>query len=290
VSGTALELRDRAGVLAGRLSPLLADARRLAATVLLGEHGRRQAGPGSEFWQYRTAMPGDQAQRIDWRRSGRSDTHYIREREWQAAQTVSFWIDPGKNMSFTSNPKSLVSKHDRAALLGLALAVVLEESGERIGLAGRPAGIGAQQVMRIAEALIEPASDDYAAPQLDRAPARSMAVLISDFFAPIEPLIHQVGQAADRGVRGTLVQINDPAEENFPFKGRTLFQSVGGGMLYEVQKALTLKVDYKRRLAERRDALSTLAKSTGWQFLTHHTDQPAQAALLWLYGAIGRQS
>ncbi|MEO8530081.1 MAG: DUF58 domain-containing protein [Deltaproteobacteria bacterium] len=290
MSVTALDLRDRAGALAGRLPPLMADARRLAATVLLGDHGRRQAGPGSEFWQYRIAMPGDQAQRIDWRRSGRSDTHYIREREWQAAQTVTFWIDPGQNMAFTSDPKKRVTKHDRATILGLALAVLLEEGGERIGLAGRPAGIGAQQVMRMAEDLSAPAQDDYTVPQLDRVPARSMAVLISDFFAPIEPLIAQVGQAADRGVRGALVQINDPAEESFPFKGRTLFQSVGGGMLYEVQKALTLKADYKQRLAERRDALAKLAKSTGWQLLTHHTDQTAQAALLWLYGAIGKQA
>jgi uncharacterized protein (DUF58 family) len=290
VSTTALELRDQAGALAGRLPPLMADARRLAATVMLGAHGRRQAGTGTEFWQFRPAMPGDEARRIDWRRSGRSDGHFIREREWQAAQTVSFWVDPGANMRFTSQPKSLPTKHDRAALLALALAVLLEEAGERIGLTGSPAGIGPQQVLRMAGTLADPKGADYGAPVLDALPSRSMAVLVSDFFAPLEAVTAAVAGAADRGIRGALLQVNDPAEESFPFSGRTIFQSMGGALNYEVQKAATLKSDYRQKLTERRAALQDLARKTGWQVLVHHTDSPAQVALLWLYGAIGRQA
>ena len=44
-------LRDRAEGLTGHLPPLLASAEHLAATVLLGEHGRRRSGMGDEFWQ-----------------------------------------------------------------------------------------------------------------------------------------------------------------------------------------------------------------------------------------------
>ena len=80
--------------------------------MLLGEHGRRRPGLGEEFWQYRPAMASDEARLIDWRRSARSDTHFIREKEWQAAQTVSVWVDGARSMDFASGGGH--SKADRA--------------------------------------------------------------------------------------------------------------------------------------------------------------------------------
>ena len=65
----------------------------LAATVAMGFHGRRRAGNGENFWQYRQAVPGDPRSAVDWRRSGKSDQQFIREMEWEAAQTVSIWVD-----------------------------------------------------------------------------------------------------------------------------------------------------------------------------------------------------
>jgi hypothetical protein len=100
----ATALRDRAETLAGPLPALLAEAEQLAATVMLGEHGRRRAGTGDEFWQYRPAHASDPARLIDWRRSGRSDAHFVREREWQAAQSVSFWVDNARAMAFSGDP------------------------------------------------------------------------------------------------------------------------------------------------------------------------------------------
>lgn len=70
-SDLALLARARAEEEASRLPPLLARAEQLAGTVLLGEHGRKRAGLGDDFWQYRPMMPGDTYRSIDWRRSGR---------------------------------------------------------------------------------------------------------------------------------------------------------------------------------------------------------------------------
>src|SRR5262245_36392058 len=66
---------------------LVLEARRVAASVFHGLHGRRRAGPGENFWQYRRFMSGEPASRVDWRRSGRDDHLYVREREWEAAHT-----------------------------------------------------------------------------------------------------------------------------------------------------------------------------------------------------------
>ncbi len=282
-------LRPAAEGLAAHLPPLLAEARHLAAALQLGAHGRRRAGLGDEFWQYRPATAGDEARRIDWRRSARSDQHYLREHEWQAAQTVMLWVDPSPSLRFASRP-GLPEKAGRAGLLALATAILLERGGERIGLAGLlPPQGGQVQLGRIATALDGPVANaaPISAATAAAFAAGARAVFLSDFFGPALALSEAVHAAADRGVRGALLQVLDPAEEDFPFAGRTLFESMTGADRHETKEAGGLRARYLDRLAERRDQLQALARQTGWAFLTHRTDAAALPALLWLYTVIG---
>ncbi|HMO07369.1 MAG TPA: DUF58 domain-containing protein [Paracoccaceae bacterium] len=281
-------LRARAEALGASLPPLLAEAEHLAATVILGEHGRRRAGMGDEFWQYRPAAPGDSARMIDWRRSARSDGHFLREREWQASQTVMLWVDPARSMTF-SGDKARAPKSDRARLLALALAVLLLRGGERVGLAGvdAPPRGGRSQLLRLALAL-EDASDDYGTPDVTGLPSHGRAVLVSDFMGDPAGVEEALSRAADRGVKGALVQVLDPAEEEFPFDGRTIFESMGGSLRHETLRAGDLRARYLDRLAERRDRLSSLARAAGWHWHCHHSGEPALPALLWLYRALER--
>ena len=284
-------LRSRAEDLAAALPPLMAEAEHLAATVLLGAHGRRRSGMGDEFWQYRPAMPGDEARAIDWRRSARSDAHFVREKEWQAAQSVLLWVDDALSMDFSSD-KNLPAKADRAKLLSLAVAILLIRGGERVALAalGTPPRSGELQLLRIAQALTGTADrPDYGAPQVRGMLAHSRALFVSDFMGDIAPVTAQLTKAADRGVKGVVLQVLDPQEEAFPFDGRTIFESMGRSVSHETLKAGDLRDRYLQRLAERKDALQTLARRTGWQYHCHHTSVPAQSALLWTYSALERR-
>ncbi len=284
------ELRPRAEGLAQALPPLLVQAEHLASTVMLGAHGRRRAGMGDEFWQYRPLAEGDEAHQIDWRRSGRSDQHYIRQKEWQAAQSVMLWVDGSRSMDF-SGDATRPPKSDRARLLALALAVLMVRAGERVGLSnlGTPPRAGQFELLRLTEALSGDLSDeDYGTPEIGGLPAHARAVFLSDFLGEIAPVERALFEAADRGVRGALVQILDPLEQAFPFDGRTIFESMGGTVEYETLKAGDLRARYLERLAERRDRLEQLARLTGWLYLGHHTAESAQAALLWLYAALER--
>lgn len=283
----APDLRARAEALGQTLPPLLAEAEMLAATVMLGEHGRRRAGLGDEFWQYRPAHEGDSARMIDWRRSARSDAHFVREREWQAAQSVTLWVDPSRSMGFTGD-KGRAPKADRARLLALALAVLLLRGGERVGLAGlaHPRA-GRTQLLRLAARLAGEETDaEYGAPETEGMVSHGRAVFLSDFLGDLSAVEAGLARAADRGVRGALIQILDPAEEEFPFDGRTIFESMGGTMRHETQQAGELRARYLARLAERKDRLAGLARAVGWHFTTHHTGHPAQSALLWAYAAL----
>jgi uncharacterized protein (DUF58 family) len=243
---------------------------------------------GDDFWQYRPAQTGDSRRMIDHRRSARGDVQFVREREWQIAQSIMVWIDRGASMSFTSD-EALPSKGQRARLLGLALSILLVRAGERVGLTGTdlPPRRGNPQILRLAQHLSEEDTEDYAPPEHRAMIPHARAVFVSDFLGPLDEVRLALAKAADRGVRGCMYQVLDPTEEAFPFKGRTIFESMGGTLSHETLKAGDLRTRYLDRLAERKEELSQLCQLAGWQFETHHTDQSAQAGLLWLYRAIG---
>lgn len=287
-----LGLRRDAEALAGGFPPLLAAAEHLARSVMPGEHGRRRAGQGDQFWQYRPGHAGDEARMIDWRRSARSeDGLYVREKEWQAAQSVALWIDLGQSMHFSS-ARDLRTKAHEARLIALALSVLLIQGGERVGLTnlGLSPRSGKVQLMRLTQAMAELTDEaDYAAPTLFGAPPRSRAVFISDFLTDTTAITRAVTKAADRGIDGALLQVLDPQEEAFPFDGRTIFESMGGTLRHETLKAGDLRTRYLDRLSARKAELSNLTRAIGWQFHTHHTGGSTASALLWLYQALERR-
>lgn len=282
----AAPLRARSEAEAARFPPLLARAEHLAGAVLLGQHGRRRPGMGDDFWQYRPVQAGDERRHVDWRRSARSDTQFVRQREWQIAQSVTIWVDNAASMRFASG-EGLPEKADRARLLALALAILLNRAGERVGLAGDdlPPRRGQAQLARLAEALSRDATEDYGAPETAGMAAHGRALFLSDFMGDIGPVRTALTTAADGGVRGVLYHVLDPAEESFPYRGRTIFESMGGTLAHETLKASELRERYLSRLSERKDALRKLCTATGWQYGEHHTSHSAQSALLWLYAA-----
>jgi uncharacterized protein (DUF58 family) len=282
-----LSLRAKSETEAAALPALLARAEHLAGAVLLGAHGRRRAGSGDDFWQYRPAQIGDSRRAIDHRRSAMGDTEFVREREWQIAQSVMLWVDQSASMRFTSSD-AVPQKIDRARVLALALAILLNRGGERVGLTGTalPPRAGRPQILSLAAMFCKDDDADYAPPEHRAMIPHARAVFISDFMGDIDGVRTALTKAADRGVRGVLCHVLDPSEEAFPFTGRTIFQSMGGTLSHETLKANDLKERYLERLAERKAELQSLCALTGWQYGLHHTNSTAQAGLLWLYGAL----
>ena len=308
---TPASLRAGAAALAAPLPPLLAAADHLAATVILGDHGRRRAGLGDDFWQYRPARPQDEARSIDWRRSARSDAAFVQDKEWQTAQSVTLWADRSASMDFTSAPAALPAKADRARLLALALAILLLRGGERVGLSDPPLAParGTPRAETIAALLSQPDRTDSGRTDSDRANSgradsgradfgspsaeglapHGRAVFLSDFLADPAPLEAALATAAARGVKGALLQVLDPAEEAFPFSGRTIFDSMAGTLSHDTLRAAGLRDRYRARLAARKDHLARLASRAGWHYDCHHTDSPPATALLWLWHALERR-
>src|SRR5450755_1532886 len=140
--------------LAASMPRLILEARRIAATIIHGLHGRRRAGSGENFWQYRRFMSGEPAANVDWRRSARDDHLYVREREWEASHTIWIWPDRSASMAFAS---ALVtdSKLERALVFAFALAEVLVQGGERVGVPGLLRPTASRNVIeKMAEAIL----------------------------------------------------------------------------------------------------------------------------------------
>lgn len=260
------------------LPDLLVEAKRVAAAVAAGWHGRRRAGPGETFWQFRPFQFGEPARRIDWRQSARHDVLVVREREWEAAHTVLLWADRSASMRASSS-LAPVSKEARAVVLTLAIADLLGRGGERIGLCGGPPPTTRRDAAdSIAEALAETPPDSL--PSLATLKPNSDVVLIGDFLDPLEDWETTFATLSARGARAHLVQVLDPAEERFPFDGRTRFVDPESGLAFLVGKAEAWATSYRDTLAAHRTALERIARRLGNPLLIHHTDQPATPALL----------
>jgi uncharacterized protein (DUF58 family) len=284
-------LARRAEALGARLPALLVAADRVASTVWQGAHGRRRVGQGDSFWQFRPFVAGDAASRIDWRQSARSDRHFIRETEWEAAQTVCVWRDAAPGMRWRSH-QAPVQKAERAELLLLALSSLLLRGGERVRLlaVGGRSVSGRTGLGWLADALAREAEGD--APGLPPdvpVPRHARAVLIGDFLSPLDGIRDCLGRFAGTPVRGQLLQVLDPAEAVLPYEGRVRFEGLAGrgvGDTTLVPRVEQVRSQYADRLAAQQDGLAAICAAAGWGFSVHRTDHPPEAALLALYAAL----
>ena len=272
--------------LAASLPRLVLEARRVAANVIHGLHGRRRAGPGENFWQYRRFVSGEPASSVDWRRSARDDLLYVREREWEAAHTVWLWPDRSASMAFASRGVR-DSKLERGLIVTFALAELLVAGGERVGVPGLMVPTSSRNVIdRMARAVLHDTATRESLPPSFVPSALSEIVVLSDFWSPLHDITAMLAGLSASGAHGTLVQIVDPAEETFPYSGRVEFVEPEGGGAITAGRAERWAEDYVARVAAHRDEIRRETAGLDWLFTTHRTDRSAAELLLFLHGGM----
>ena len=266
--------------LAARLPRLILEARRVSASVH-GIHGRRRAGPGESFWQYRPLVVGESASRIDWRRSARDGHLFVREREWEASHSVWLWIDRSASMGFASS-LAQAPKIDRALVAGFALAETLVEGGERVGHLGLTRPMASRAIIEtLAQAIAADrrgADDDL--PPAAALPRLSDAIIVTDGLSPAGSLAARIAALAASGARGHVLLIADPIEETFPFSGQAELFDLEDGLALRVGDAGAWGEEYRQRLAAHREAIREACRKAGWTLTLHRTDRPASEAVL----------
>ncbi len=273
--------------LAARVPRLILEARRVASTVIHGLHGRRRAGAGENFWQYRRFANGEPSQNVDWRRSARDDHLYVREREWEASHIIWLWVDRSPSMNFNSHLTEW-SKLDRALVVSFALAEVLVQGGERVGIPDlmRPTA-NRNVIEKMAQAMLHDAGARPSLPP-NFAPAQfSEVLLVSDLWSPIAEFRRTIGRLAANGARGHVVQVVDPAEESFPYSGRVEFVESEGLGSVTAGRAEMWRAEYQTLVANHRAALREEAERFGWTFIVHRTNRGPTELLFAIHGRMG---
>jgi uncharacterized protein (DUF58 family) len=282
----------RAEALGARLPPLLVAAERVASTVAQGVHGRRRVGQGDSFWQFRHFVAGDPMSRIDWRQSAKSgrpapEGWFIRETEWEAAQTVCLWRDASASMRWRSRGAP-VEKRDRASLLLLALASLLLRGGERVTMIApdaRPIS-GRVGLDRLAEALVGRSDDDLGLPPRMPLPRHARVVLFGDFLSPLDEIQTAVGRLSSIPVGGYMLQVLDPAEADLPYSGRIRFHGLEREGDTLIPRVEGVRDEYGRRMKAQQEGLAAICSAAGFGFAIHRTDHSPESALLGLYTAL----
>lgn len=274
---------NTAGRLAGDLPGLLIEAEKVAHTFMKGVHGRRRVGQGESFWQFRNYVPGDAPRDIDWRQTAKTDETFIRQREWEAAQTAWLYRDASESMHFRSSQK-LPYKKDYAEVLLLAIAIMILNGGEQVGLLGTD--LAPQTNYNSIHRIYEYLKVQKHLSETGRAvSARSHTVIISDFFFPVEDLVAFCERLALRRVQGVLVQVFDPAEQTLPYSGRTKFYDIENGKApaLDIQQVEAVRAEYEAKFLSRQQKIAQAAKGWGWSFMPFSTAEKYETVLSRIY-------
>src|ERR1700740_3107324 len=270
--------------LAASLPRLVLEARRIAANVIHGLHGRRRAGAGESFWQYPRLNSGEPSQNVDWRRSARDDHLYVREHEWESAHTVWLWPDRSPSMAFASL-KARDSKLERTMIVTFALAELLVAGGERVGIPGLMSPTASRTVIdKMAQAMLHDDAERPSLPPSFVPSSLAEIVVLSDFWSPISEIKTMLAGLLASGAHGTLIQVVAPAEETFPYSGRVEFVEPEGGGMITAGRAERWAGDYIARVALHRDEMRAETDKLDWLFSTHTTSRSAAELLLFLHG------
>ncbi len=260
-----------------------------------GPHLQRRAGSGTEFWQYREYREGDAAHTIDWRKSARSETHYVREREWEKAQTVSLWLSNAPDMQF-KHKKSALSKYHYGAILTYIAAAKFLHGGERLSLLGSPIQ-NRQSAASLHELGAYLAHQDVTDKQTEQSALKtaqhSIPILLADFWDEPEQLNKQLAELNTQNHAGLLIQIVDPAELSLPYKGRVLLDSANtesrdqlNTSKFTINKIENIRAEYCTRVKDHCYMIARIAAKQGYRSLCISTDTDFAQATRAIYTAL----
>jgi len=253
-----------------RLGRLEVKARLIVEGFLQGAHKSPYRGVSVEFAEHREYVAGDDLRHLDWKVYGRSDRYYIKQYQEETNLRCLIALDTSGSMRFPEGFDT--TRYQYGTLLAAALSLLLLRQRDAAGVA-----LFDSNVHRFVEPLSSPAQLSSIIQTLEtgaRAPEtktslmpvlsdlaerthrRSLIVLISDFFAPVEETIKGLARLRSRKHDVLLLQLLTPEELTFEFARNTQYKFVGleesGELLVDPR---AMKKEYLEALASFRQEL-----------------------------------
>ncbi len=202
---------------------------------LHGLHRSPHLGLSLDFAEHRPYMPGDDIRRIDWRLFARTDRFFVKQYEAETSANFVVLMDVSKSMSFGSHS---VTKLDYARYLAACLTFFSQKQRDRVGITTfdsemveyiPPSSRHMENILHVLDRA-RPGSAGQLQRPLRQAgetlASRGIAVVISDFYEPVDDVIEAVKPLRYRGHDVMVFHVLDPAELEFPYETPASFKDL----------------------------------------------------------------
>jgi uncharacterized protein (DUF58 family) len=224
-----------------RLAGLDLKARLMVEGFVTGLHRSPYSGFSVEFAEHREYAPGDDVRYVDWKVFGKSDRFYLKRFEEETNFACHILLDASESMRYRSE-QAAMSKLEYARLVAAALAHLVIRQQDAVGLATFNTGVTRllrasshpshlkqlihvlEQTQAQGETALGPIFHDLA----ERIRKRGVVIVLSDLFDDVPALVSGLKHFRHRRHDVSVMQVIDPAEQDFPFDAPTRFHGLEG--------------------------------------------------------------
>lgn len=279
-----------------KLRGLRLRARRIVEGTVAGSHRSPWHGFSIEFAEHREYSPGDDLRHVDWKVFGRTDKYYLKQYEDETNLLAYIVLDESESMSYRG-PAAKCTKLEYAQSIAAALAHLVLGQQDGVGLATfdtrprnviRPSSSPAQWEQILAALDVKPGEKKTSAGPVfhelaERFAKRGIVIVLSDFFDNVPNMMAGLKHLAYRRHDVVLLQVLDPAELDFPFRGPTEFE--GLEEFPELQAdASSIREAYLKEFNAFVTSLKSASRNLGMEYRQLRTDQPLDTLLAsWLH-------
>ncbi len=262
----------------------------LVEGFISGYHKSNKFGINIEFKDHREYNQGDELKHIDWRLFAKTDRFYIKRFDEETNLFVNVLFDMSKSMDFKYDGK--ITKFEYAKYIVGSLLYLSMIQNDFVGLhlfsdkivQSYPPGkkiIYINEILHELESLTSKGESEfkknliYLSQKINK---RSLVVIISDFFSPLEGIIDGIKYLKSKKNDIILFVINDKAEIDFTFKSNTKFIDL------ETNESLTLNANtikevYERSLKNHFSSLNHFAHKSNLDIHYFNTVEPFNEVL-----------
>ena len=261
------------------LPSLLSESSILSKNVLEGLHSTRFAGKGDSFWQFREYQQGDTVSNIDWRKSASTEKILIKEKEKEIRKDIYIYFDKSKSMYYKSDNKTQ-NKFFISVLLTLTLCRLFSRSTEEVYIFNSK-NIPINCSSNIKNFNLKFLEDkNIGLPAADYIKKKSLLVIFSDFFYDTKELSMLIKKLKNKNVIGYLIQILDPNELKFEFKGCNQLIDMETKEKLLLNNSQLFFQSYKNALKQMRTNLHKLCYLNNWKDFTYTTNNTPSTIML----------
>ncbi len=247
-----------------------------------GTHKSNISGKNVDFKEHREYVQGDDVSKIDWKLFGRTEKLYIKEYEEDVSCNVLVIIDKSASMKYTSGH---MEKVEYAKFLFTTIFTVFTRQGDNVGL-----GFFDEKFKMV----LPPSSQSTSIPRLNEilnginAEGKTvteninstiqnslkkkinMIYIISDFIVNSNAITAFISGVKSFSNDVYILQLSDPVEKSFDFKGEYLFKD------YETGKEIILNSSdisdfYKSYYSKHIEEIRKISKKNNCQYFNLST-------------------